>query len=193
MFAFRNRQLDKTPAFADPYWAAAAKAWFTQKLDDEGRKVRLGLEYAFASGEVVANGTPYKIRHLYGIRPHADRKSMAELQRTHAHPELITAVREDIELVQAAGTEFDAEKFLAGKQSPVYFGSALRIGRQHPHRDQARVAFLGDGEAVACALGRQGRLFLVGRLVGPNPSDGRFFLSQNRQRAADLSAEVCRR
>lgn len=36
-------------------WAAAAKAWFTQKLDDEGKKVRLGLEYAFASGDQDPN------------------------------------------------------------------------------------------------------------------------------------------
>lgn len=50
---------------------------------------------------------------------------LAELESTHAKPELIAAVREDIDLVQAAGTEFDVKKFLAGKQSPVYFGSAL--------------------------------------------------------------------
>src|SRR5690606_19816054 len=32
-------------------WAAAARAWYTHRLDDEGRKVRIGLEYAFASGD----------------------------------------------------------------------------------------------------------------------------------------------
>lgn len=32
-------------------WAAAAKAWYTHPLDEEGRKVRVGVEYAFASGD----------------------------------------------------------------------------------------------------------------------------------------------
>ncbi len=34
-------------------------------------------------------------------------------------------VRDEVELVRAAGTEFDREAFLAGRQTPVFFGSAL--------------------------------------------------------------------
>jgi len=40
--------------------------------------------------------------------------------------------RDDVDLVNAAGTEFDESKFLSGKQSPVYFGSALtNFGVEH--------------------------------------------------------------
>ena len=35
-------------------------------------------------------------------------------------------LREELELVVGAGAEFDQEAFLAGKQTPVFFGSALR-------------------------------------------------------------------
>jgi peptide chain release factor 3 len=34
-------------------------------------------------------------------------------------------LREDIELLSGAGVEYDAEKFLAGKQTPLLFGSAM--------------------------------------------------------------------
>jgi len=40
--------------------------------------------------------------------------------------------RDDVDLVSAAGTVFDEERFLSGKQSPVYFGSALtNFGVEH--------------------------------------------------------------
>lgn len=51
--------------------------------------------------------------------------NLTDLEQSHPRPELIASVRDDIDLVQAAGTQFDTDKFLAGKQSPVYFGSAL--------------------------------------------------------------------
>ena len=35
------------------------------------------------------------------------------------------ALRDDIELIEGATEEFDMEKFLAGKQTPVFFGSAV--------------------------------------------------------------------
>ncbi len=34
-------------------------------------------------------------------------------------------LREDVELIEMAGTEFDHEQILAGQQTPVFFGSAL--------------------------------------------------------------------
>ncbi|HAZ60985.1 MAG TPA: peptide chain release factor 3, partial [Gammaproteobacteria bacterium] len=49
-----------------------------------------------------------------------------------AHPEVAAAIREEatllaesIELVQGAGATFEAAEFLAGRQTPVFFGSAL--------------------------------------------------------------------
>src|SRR5690625_6247221 len=39
-------------------------------------------------------------------------------------------LRDEIELVKGASHDFDAQLYLAGKQSPVFFGSALnKIGR----------------------------------------------------------------
>jgi pyruvyltransferase len=43
MFAFRDRELDKTPAFADPYWAAAAKA--ALRALDEAEHVLVPAEF----------------------------------------------------------------------------------------------------------------------------------------------------
>lgn len=40
-------------------------------------------------------------------------------------PELWQGVRDEVELVAAAGNPFDREAFLAGRVSPVFFGSAL--------------------------------------------------------------------
>ncbi len=39
--------------------------------------------------------------------------------------DVIAQAAEEVELVSAAGVGFDREQFLAGKQSPVFFGSAL--------------------------------------------------------------------
>jgi peptide chain release factor 3 len=36
-----------------------------------------------------------------------------------------TAFREEVELVRGAATEFDVQAYLAGKQTPVFFGSAI--------------------------------------------------------------------
>ncbi|WKZ56490.1 MAG: peptide chain release factor 3 [Bdellovibrionota bacterium] len=40
-------------------------------------------------------------------------------------PETVTKVREDMELLEGAGNKFDRAAFLAGKVTPVFFGSAL--------------------------------------------------------------------
>ena len=38
---------------------------------------------------------------------------------------VVNKLREDLELLSIAGNEFDMDEFLAGKQTPVFFGSAL--------------------------------------------------------------------
>jgi peptide chain release factor 3 len=40
-------------------------------------------------------------------------------------PQAVAAVREEVDLLQMTGTSLDPERFLQGKQSPVFFGSAL--------------------------------------------------------------------
>lgn len=42
-----------------------------------------------------------------------------------ACPDEITRLREDVELIQGASTPFDLALFLAGRQSPVFFGSGI--------------------------------------------------------------------
>ena len=49
----------------------------------------------------------------------------AELERV-VGASAAAQLREELELVVGAGAEFDEEAFLAGKQTPVFFGSALR-------------------------------------------------------------------
>ncbi len=59
-------------------------------------------------------------------------RSLEELENEHPNSSMVAAVRDDIELVQAAGTSFDRDEFLAGMQSPLYFGSALtNFGVEH--------------------------------------------------------------
>ncbi|QDV22428.1 peptide chain release factor 3 [Aureliella helgolandensis] len=38
---------------------------------------------------------------------------------------VVTSTRDDVDLIRSAGTHFDQEQFMAGKQSPIFFGSAL--------------------------------------------------------------------
>ncbi len=57
----------------------------------------------------------------------ADLTAMANIRR-----EVVANVREEVELVAGAGVSFEREQFLAGKQTPVYFGSALtNYGVEH--------------------------------------------------------------
>src|SRR5690606_30416514 len=41
------------------------------------------------------------------------------------YPDTFPKAHEEIELIQAAAPAFDHEAFLAGKQTPVFFGSAI--------------------------------------------------------------------
>ena len=40
-------------------------------------------------------------------------------------PDEVAHLRDDVELIQGASTPFDLERFLAGQQSPVFFGSGI--------------------------------------------------------------------
>jgi peptide chain release factor 3 len=40
-------------------------------------------------------------------------------------PQEMSAMRDEIELVRGAGSEFELDEFLAGRQSPVFFGSGI--------------------------------------------------------------------
>ncbi len=40
-------------------------------------------------------------------------------------PDLLDKLKEDLELLEIAGTEFDHKEVLAGHQTPVFFGSAI--------------------------------------------------------------------
>ena len=52
-------------------------------------------------------------------------EGLANPQLDALFPDEVSALRRDIELVRGASTPFDLERFLAGKQSPVFFGSAI--------------------------------------------------------------------
>lgn len=54
-----------------------------------------------------------------------DSVPLAQLDDGAAAPGCLAQVREEIELLSAAGATFDREAFLAGRMSPVFFGSAL--------------------------------------------------------------------
>jgi peptide chain release factor 3 len=55
-----------------------------------------------------------------------------ELHEAIPNQSVVSTTRDEVELVNAAGTTFDMERFLSGKQSPVYFGSALtNFGVEH--------------------------------------------------------------
>ncbi len=57
---------------------------------------------------------------------------LATLDQTDISSSVVTTTRDEVELVVAAGTTFDRERFLIGKQSPLYFGSALtNFGVEH--------------------------------------------------------------
>ena len=67
--------------------------------------------------------------HLYAKNDEAqDIETIQGLQSEAARrlPQaLLTEVKDEIELLQGAGTEFAADAYLAGQQTPVFFGTAL--------------------------------------------------------------------
>lgn len=119
---------------------------FINKLDREGREPLelldeiekdLGIQCVPMTWPV---GMGSRLRGLYHISEnyfrYFDRKSNDKHTRTltdffnaDVDEELARArdeIRDEIELVQGAGIAFNVDDFLAGRQTPVFFGSALR-------------------------------------------------------------------
>lgn len=64
-------------------------------------------------------------------RIHARAVSLGNMDETTS-AELAAKTREEVELLSAAGHDFDRDAFLAGQLSPVFFGSALtNLGVEH--------------------------------------------------------------
>jgi len=121
---------------------------FINKLDREGREPLelldevervLGIRCAPVTWPI---GSGNRFRGIYHLernqvrlfRSRSDKAAGAvgEVYDGLAHPEVAAAIREEatllaesIELVQGAGATFEAAEFLAGRQTPVFFGSAL--------------------------------------------------------------------
>lgn len=121
---------------------------FINKLDREGRsplelldeiEKTLGLECAPITWPV---GMGQRLRgiydllrgelHLYEPGRKLTRQDSTVLQsledpraRERVGEELLAELRAELELLEAAAPAFDREKYLAGRQTPVFFGSAL--------------------------------------------------------------------
>lgn len=73
------------------------------------------------------------IAHLYtksakgnAAKPDVHSAPLDELEASRLHdPDTLASVRDEIELLEAAGNPFSVEDFLAGRVTPVFFGSAL--------------------------------------------------------------------
>jgi peptide chain release factor 3 len=117
---------------------------FVNKLDREGRdpidvldevETVLGIECAPITWPIGMGKTFKGIFHLLDdsvrlFEPHSS--EVGELIQGLDNPrldELLGSMadefREEIELVRGASTEFDLDEFLAGKLTPVFFGSAM--------------------------------------------------------------------
>src|SRR5690606_28289331 len=55
------------------------------------------------------------------IYPSLDAPELAE----RLGPAMLTELRDELELVEGASHSFDPEAYLAGRQTPVFFGSAV--------------------------------------------------------------------
>jgi peptide chain release factor 3 len=59
------------------------------------------------------------------IRVPVEEGSLQNPDETLYSDETLVQLREEVELLQGAGSPFDRERFLSGKQTPVFYGSAL--------------------------------------------------------------------
>jgi peptide chain release factor 3 len=87
-------------------------------------------------------------------------------------------VREEIELIEAAGNEFDHERFLAGQVSPVFFGSAMTNFGIEPFLDRfvdlappPRTRRTTTGEISAQEPRFSGFVFKIQANMDPNHRD----------------------
>ncbi len=121
---------------------------FINKLDREGRspielldeiESVLGIQCAPVTWPIGMGSTLKGVYHLITGEVHLyesgrnftrqDSTIFASLDdpRLEAHlgAPMLTALREELELVEGASHPFDEQAYLAGKQSPVFFGSAV--------------------------------------------------------------------
>jgi peptide chain release factor 3 len=93
----------------------------------------LGTGYDFRGIVDVATGTA----HLFSLGGGEHRVSyrslpLSQLNDHDVQPSALQQTVEELDLLRAAGAGFDRERFLTGKQSPVFFGSALNnMGIEH--------------------------------------------------------------
>ncbi len=104
-----------------------------------------------------------KVAYLYtksakgnAAKPDVFSAPLDELEASRLHdPDTLASVRDEIELLEAAGNPFSVEEFLAGRVTPVFFGSALTNFGIEPLFDafielapppSARVADVVDGD-----------------------------------------------
>lgn len=92
-------------------------------------------------------------------------------------PDLLAKLREDIELLDTAATPFDPEKFAAGNQSPVFFGSAItNFGVEPFLQEFLKLApgpqpRMSDGEAIAPESPFTGFIFKIQANMDPRHRD----------------------
>ncbi len=56
---------------------------------------------------------------------HGSRVPLSEINESHMRPDQLSQLKDDLALIAEAGNKFDLASFLAGKITPVFFGSAL--------------------------------------------------------------------
>jgi peptide chain release factor 3 len=116
---------------------------FINKLDREGREPlelldeieqRLGIHCAPVTWPVGMGGRLIGLYHLVddtvrlyarGGDKHPEVVAGLDHPALAGHADFIRGLREEIELVQGASQRFDPNAYLAGRQTPVFFGTAL--------------------------------------------------------------------
>jgi peptide chain release factor 3 len=86
----------------------------------------LGTGTEFCGVVEMVNRTAYLFDEKSGDRRIGYRSvPLATLDDREIETNCLSQVREEVELLSAAGATFDREKFLTGRMSPTFFGSAL--------------------------------------------------------------------
>jgi peptide chain release factor 3 len=102
-----------------------------QLLDDIGNA--LGIQCAAVNWPVgtgkdfigVAERATGDVLRFVGDRRGTDLAEQERIRVDDLPPELAAHVRDDLDLLDGAGETYNRDKFLAGKQTPVFFGSAM--------------------------------------------------------------------
>ncbi|MEX2482134.1 MAG: peptide chain release factor 3 [Gammaproteobacteria bacterium] len=92
------------------------------------------ITWPLGSGQHFSGIFDFRDRHIVPYRrasgpAEAGDEARVDLATAHSDPRFADAMKafdEEIELVEGAGTEFDRSAYLAGRITPVFFGTALR-------------------------------------------------------------------